>query len=113
SSRKREIPCSSGSVASVVAITPADRLTGASSRPADGVPSVPLPLPPGGPPAAPDERRRGRVPMPGHGPEAVDYLIRVGRVLSVQRPPLEHPLDALGHVQPRPAQRGEQRHHPV
>ena len=35
------------------------------------------------------------------------------RVLAVQRPPLEDPLDALGHVQPRPAQRRVQRHDPV
>ena len=35
------------------------------------------------------------------------------RVLPVQRPPLQDPLDALGHVQPRPPHRRVQRHDAV
>ncbi len=34
-------------------------------------------------------------------------------MLPLQRPPADDPLDGLRHVQPRAAQRGVQRHHPV
>ena len=44
---------------------------------------------------------------PGH-----DFCHRRG-VLPIQRPPLENPLDALGHVQPRTTHRRVQRHDPV
>lgn len=44
---------------------------------------------------------------PGHD------VVGCGRVLPAQGPPLEHPLDALGHVPPGPAQRGVQGHDPM
>ena len=61
---------SSGSFALGVAINRAraSRIgsPGAGPRAAQPVATLPLPLPPGRPLAAPLERRRGRVPVPGH-----------------------------------------------
>src|SRR6476646_4393676 len=91
----------SGSLASPVAITSSDWPTSERARPAHRMATFPLPLPPRGPLAAPHEGRRILVPMPRHQTEPVDDLARACRVLAVQRSPLEHPLNALGHVQPR------------
>src|SRR3954470_19214681 len=78
----------------------ADRSPRRRPGPADPV----RPPAPRGPTAAPRERRRGRIPVARHRLEPPDDLLRPGRLLPVQRPPLQDPLDALGHVQPRPAQ---------
>src|SRR5215203_4521016 len=97
----------SGSFGLLIAISgsrrPAKRNASACPRAADSVAAFPLAPPTGGSLPAPHERRRGRVPVPGHRLEPADDLADVLRVLARQGPPLEDPLHALGHVQPRPA----------
>ena len=51
--------------------------------------------------------------MPRHRLQPGDDLLRGRRAPPVQRPPLQHPLDALGHVQPRPTHGRVDRHDPV
>src|SRR5262245_56008237 len=100
---------SSGSFDSLVAITPIpfswDRPPRLRGRATNWVTPFALALPSPPPLAAPLERRRGLVPMSGHRLEPADDLPDRCRGLPAQRPPLQDPLDALRHVQPRPAQR--------
>src|SRR3954462_9471471 len=100
----------SGSFASVMAIRrprpSPDRPPRARPRAADPVASLPLPPTPLHPLPAPPERRRVRIPVPRPRLEPADDLLGPLRMLAPQRPALQDPLDALGHVQPRPAQRG-------
>jgi len=63
--------------------------------------------------AAPDEGRRGGVPAAGGGLQPGDDLGDGGGVLAGEGAADEDALDRLGHVQPGPAQRGVERHHPV
>src|SRR3954465_10890851 len=74
------------------------------------VATLPLTLATCRPLAAPHKRRRGFVPVTGHRLEPGDDLAGVARVLSVQCPTLQDPLDTLGHVQPRAPHRCVQRH---
>src|SRR3954451_22176886 len=94
----------SGSFASLVGIRrprpSPDRPPRARSRAADPVASLPLPPAPLHPLPTPLERRRIRIPVPGHRLEPADDLGGPLRMLTSQRPPLEDPLEALGHVQP-------------
>src|SRR4051794_21321120 len=103
----------SGSFALPVAISgprhPADGHASVRTRAADPVATFPLALPTGRTLPAPPEWRRGLVPVPGHGLEPGDDLAGVARVLTVQRPALQDPLDALGHVQPGAPHRRVQR----
>src|SRR5579859_6200301 len=63
--------------------------------------------------ATPFEWRRIGVPRACSGFEPFDQLRRVGWRLSGQCTPGQDPLDGLGHVQPRSAQRGIERHNAV
>src|SRR5262245_55503937 len=97
---------SSGSFGSGVAIPWVDRSGRRCPRCTDPVPPIPLsPLPPS-PPTIPLERRRVGIPVGGRRLGPPNDLLGIGRVLPVQRPALQDPLDALGHVRPRPAQWG-------
>jgi len=60
-----------------------------------------LALPTRGSLPIPHEWRWSRVPVPAHCFEPGDDLADVYQVLPRQGPPLEDPLQALGHVQPR------------
>ena len=86
---------------------------GTCPRPAHRMPPVSLPLPSGRTLPAPLKRRRVRIPVIDHGREPGHDLARIGRMAAGQRPTLQHPLDAFGHVQPRSTDRREQRHDPV
>src|SRR4051812_8190221 len=102
-------PPPSGSLGLRVTITcsrPPDRLPRACPRAADPVATLSLPPPTGRSLAAPDEGRRRRVPVPRHRLEPADDLGGPLRMLAAQRPPLQDALQALGHVQPGPADRG-------
>src|SRR5438105_13494910 len=82
------------------------------ARPADPVARLALAFAAALPLAAPLERRRLGVPVGGDRLQPGDDLLGVAGVLPAQGPALQDPLDALGHVQPRAAQRRVQRHHP-
>ena len=104
-----------GSFVTALAITlppPPDRPPRLRPRPAHPVPTRTRAGPPGRPLPAPRERRRVRVPVPRHRLEPAGDLARRRGVLAVQGAPLEYPLDAHGHVRPRPAQGRVQGHHP-
>src|SRR5271154_3843417 len=110
-------PSTSGSFALSMAISRArsstDRVSGAGPRAPQPMATLPLTPPPGRPMTTPLEPRRGRVPVPCHRLEPRYDLRHRRRVLTVQGPPLEDPLEALGHVQPGPAHRRVQRHDPL
>ena len=61
--------------------------------------------------AGPFERRGIGVPGVSCSFQPADEFGRIGRRLTGQRAVGEDPLDGLGHVQPRPAERRVQRHH--
>ncbi len=92
---------------------PRDRPPRLGARSAESAPTLALAFPPRRPLAAPLERRRIGVPVPRHCLQPSDDLLRGRWAPPVQRPPLQHPLDALRHVQPRPAHGRVDRHDPV
>jgi hypothetical protein len=40
------------------------------------------------------------IPSPGNGFQALNNCLHVLQITASQRPPLENPLDRLGHVEP-------------
>src|SRR5438876_7536284 len=72
-----------------------------------------------GPPAAfvalavPDERGWRGVPAHDGVVEPGDQVVLGLRLMPVERPTDEDPLDGLGHIQPGAAERGVQRQDPV
>ena len=91
----------------------ADRTRGARTRAAEWMAPAVGSFAAGLALAAPDERRRRGIPAVGGVLQVRDDFGHGLGVLAVQGAVLEDALHGLGHVQPRAAQRREQRHDPM
>ena len=100
-------------VAIISGLSSAHSLVAVSSRTSLPMPPFALPVPSPPPLPTPPKRRRLLVPVRRHGLQPGHDLLRRLRVLALQRPSFQNPLDALRHVQPTAPQWRVQRQDPV